>query len=159
MATTAITKSTIPTTIWKNFYDRIKDQVTTTTISISPGSQTIQTYASSYSDIDFSSSSNFPLIVIDSPRVPQEQFTIGYTQVNGTIDIEVFATNSQAADKFIGLINNAIETYKTDLAGVGLTMVELDDSDNDFFEKGNLKIHSRRSRFTFNYKFSRTRGF
>ena len=159
MATTTITKSTISNAIFKNFYDRIKDQVSSVTISISPGSQTIQTYASSYSDVDFSSKSNFPILVVNSPRIPQEQFTFGKTQVNGTIDIEIYATNSQAADKFLDAINNAIETYKGTFSSVGLKQIELDDTDNDFVEHGNIKVHMRRSRFKFIYYFSRTQAF
>ena len=157
--TTAITKSTIVNSIFKNFYNRIKDQISSVNLSVSPGSQTIQTYASSYSDIDFSSKSNFPILVVNSPRIPQEQFTFGKTQVNGTIDIEIFCTNSQAADKFLDAINNAIETYKGDYAGVGLTMLELDDTDSDFVEHGKIKVHIRTSRWRFNYKYSRTRAF
>ena len=151
-----ITKSTIKSAIWRNFYDRIKDQITSVTLSISPGSQTIQTYASSFSDVDFSSKDNFPIILINTPKVPQEQFTFKKTQVNATIDIEVYCTNSQAADKFSDAINNAIETYKGDFADLGIHMLELDSTDDDFSENGNIKVHMRRSTFKFNYKFSRT---
>lgn len=153
-----ISKSTLTSTIWKNFYDRIKS-VTSVNISISPGSQTIQTYATSYSNVDFSSKSNFPIIVINSPRIPQEQFTFKKTQVNGTIDFEVHATNPEAADKFLDAINEAIETYKYEFAQVGLVMLELDDTDDDFVEHGEIKVHIRTSRFKFNYRFDRTTGF
>ena len=154
-----ITKSTIVSSIWRNFYDRIKSQITSVTISISPGSQTVQTYASSYSDVNFSSKDNFPIIVINSPRIPQEQFTFGKTQVNGIIDLEVYATNSQAADKFLDAINNAIETYKGDFADLGIQMLELDDTDNDFVEHGNIKVHIRNARWKFQYKYDRTRSY
>ena len=153
-----ITKATISNAIFKNFYDRVKS-VTSVNISISPGSQTIQNYLSSYSDVDFSSKDNFPVIVVNSPKVPQEQFTLGKTQVNATIDIEVYATNSQAADKFRDSINNIIETYKKEFADLGITMLELDDTDEDFVEHGKVKVHIRTSRFKFQYKFLRTRAF
>ena len=154
-----ISKSTLVSTIWRNFYDRLKSQITLVNISISPGSQTIQSYASSYSDIDFSSKSNFPILVVNSPRIPQEQFTFGKTQVNGTIDLEIYATNSQAADKFIDAINNAIETYKHEFADVGIKMLELDDTDNDFIEQGGIKVHIRTSRWRFVYHYDRTTGY
>jgi len=153
-----ITSATITSAIWKNFYDRIKS-VTSVNISISPGSQTIQSYLSSYSDVDFSSKDDFPVIVVDSPKVPQEQFTLGKTQVNATIDIGVYATNSQAADKFRDSINNVIETYKHEFADLGITMLELDDTDEDFVEHGNIKVHIRTSRFKFIYYFTRTTGY
>jgi len=153
-----ITKATISNAIFKNFYDRIKS-VTSVDISISPGSQTIQSYLSSYSDVDFSSKDNFPVIVVNSPKVPQEQFTLKKTQVNATIDIEVYATNSQAADKFRDSINNIIETYKHEFADLGITELELDDTDEDFVEHGKVKVHIRTSRFIFKYYFARTTGY
>jgi len=155
----AITKSTLVNGIYKNFYDRLKSQVTTVSLSVSPGSQTIQTYSSSYSDIDFSSKSNFPILVINSPNIPQEQFTFGKTVVNGNIEIEIYATNSQAADKFLDSINNAIETYKGTFAGVGLRMLEVDDTDSDFVEHGKIKIHIRKVKWKFLYYYSRTKAF
>lgn len=154
-----ITKSTIVDGIYKNFYDRLKSQVTTITLSVSPGSQTIQTYASSNSDVDFSSKSNFPILVINSPRVPQEQFTFGKTVVNGNIEIEIYATNSQAADKFLGAINDAIETYKRTFAGVGLKQLELDDTGDDFAEHGKIKVHTRTARWRFKYYYDRTESY
>ncbi len=154
-----ITKATLVSTIWKNFRDRIVDQVKNVTLSISPGSQTVQTYASSYSDVDFSSKSNFPILVIESPKVPQEQFTQTRTQVNGTIDLEVYATNSQAADKFLDAINDAIETYKKEFADLGLRMLELDDTDSDFISHGKINVHIRTTKWKFSYKYSRTRAY
>jgi len=154
-----ISKTTLSSDIWGEFYDRIKSNVTSVNISISPGSQTVQTYASSYSDVDFSSKSNFPIIVVNSPRIPHEQFTFGKTNVNATIDIEVFATNSQAVDKFHDAINESIETYKSSLADLGIQNLNLEDTDDDFVEHGNIKVHMRRSRFRFTFKFDRTRAY
>lgn len=155
----SITKSTIKSNVWKNFYDRLKDQVNSVTLSISPGTQTIQTYAAGFNDVDFSSESNFPILLINSPRIPQEQLTIGKTQVNGTIDIEIFATNAQAADKFFDAINDAIETYKTTFASLGLKDLDLDSDDGDFVEHGNIKVHIRTAKWKFLYIFDRTRAF
>lgn len=155
----SISKSTIVSSIWRNFRDRIVSQVTTITMSVSPGSQTIQTYASSYSDIDFTSKSNLPIIVINSPRVPTEQFTFGKTQVNATIEIEVFCTNSQAADKFLDAINYAIETYKHEFADLGIQMLDLDDTDDDFLPQGDFNVHQRMCRWRFNYKHDRSRAY
>lgn len=154
-----VTKSTISSSIWRNFYDRIKDQVTSVNISISPGTQTVQTYAADYGEVDFSSKSNFPIIVINTPKIPQEQFTFGKTQVNGVIDLEVYATNSQAADKFLDAINEAIETYKKDFADLGLLRLEVDDTDVDFVEHGSIKVHIRSARWIFTYIYDRTRAY
>jgi len=154
-----VNKSTMVSDIWNEFYTRIKNQVITINISISPGSQTIQTYASSYSDVIFNSKSDLPILVVNSPRVPMEQFTFGKTQVNGTIEIEIYTTNSQAADKFLDAINNAIETYKGEFASVGLHNLELDDTDDDFVSQGDFNVHWRMCRWRFVYRFNRTRAY
>jgi len=159
MTTTSISKSSLLSNIWRNFYDRVKDQVTSVTISISPGTQTIQTYATSYSDVNFESKDDFPILVINTPKIPQEQFTFGKTQLNGVIEFEIYATNSQAADKFLDAVNAAIETYKYSFAGVGLKQLELDDIDVDFIEYGNIKAHIRTARWKFIYYFDRTGAF
>jgi len=159
-----ITKATITNAIFNNFYDRIKDKVTTVTASVSSGpttgnTWTIQKYSSSYSDVDFSSKSNFPIIAINSPRIPQEQLTFRKTKVNGIVEIDVFATNSQVADKFLDAVNEAIETYKTTFASLGLKQLELDDTDSDFIEHGKIKIHLRTVRWRFVYYYERTEAF
>jgi len=155
----AITQSTLINSIWRNFRDRIVSQVTSVTLSISPGSQTIQTYASSYSDVTFGSKEDLPILVINSPRVPQKQITLSKTKVNGTIEIEVYATNSQAADKFLDAINNAIETYKHEFADLGLHNLECEETDDDFLSQGDFNVHLRITRWKFDYKFNRTRAY
>ena len=155
----AITKSTLISNIWKNFYDRIKDQVTSVTLSISPGTSTIQKYVASYSDIELDSKSNYPVIIINSPQIPQNQFTFGKTKVNGSIELEVYTTSSQSSDKFLDAINQAVETYKGTLAGVGIRMLDIDNTSNDFIERGNIKIHIRSVTWKFIYYFDRTGAF
>lgn len=154
-----LAKSTLIEDTWLNFRDRIADQVTSVSISISPNTVTVQSYASTFSDNDFSSKSDFPVVVIETPRYDTEYFTMGITKANGMIDIEVYTTQSQSADKFLSKIIDAIETYRGTLRGFGIRMVELESTESDMVERGQMKIHMRRARFKFEYHYSRTRSY
>ncbi len=156
----SIDKSTKTNDIWKNFYDRIKSQVTSVqTNLIEVGTTTIKTYASSYSDILLDNKDNYPIIVVEDPELPSEPFTFKKAQIEGTINVSVFSRQNIAAVKFKDKIIDSIETYKAELAKVGIKGIEIDDTDSDNFKRGALNIHMRLVRFNFKYRYSRESGF
>jgi len=116
----------------------------------------VQTYTSQYSDVTFNSRSNYPIIVVQTPTFSHEYFSLGSSVAEGTIDISIYTTNAQAADRFLDAINNSIETYKDDLREVGLRFVDLVGIDTDMFERGHMKIHRRTVTWRFNYIFAKT---
>jgi len=158
MATTTISKSNLVEKIWRNFYDRVKDQVTSTTVA-NGTTFTIQHYSGANPDIDIDSKSDLPIIVVDTPIFSTELFTMTRTQLRGSIDIEVYATDSQAADQFLSQINNAVETFKGDLAGVGIHQIDTESTDADMVFRDSIKIHVRRITYVFVYRFDRTKSF
>jgi hypothetical protein len=158
MTTTAINKSTIIENIWHNFYDRLKAQVTTTTITGSV-TVTIQRYDNSYSDEDFNTKSNLPILIVETPLIDIKPLTFGKSEARGTINIEIYTTQSESADNFSSKILDAIETYKGDYAKVGLKDIQVENTDTDFVERSGIKIHVRRVRFSFVYYYNKTRAF
>lgn len=152
---TSVAKSTIVENIWKNFYDRIKDQVTTTTIT---GSVTVnvQNYVSSFPDQVIDSKSEYPIIVIESPKLSNEPFTIGKDKLDGTIAIEVYTTQAESADKLLSQVFEAIETYKHTLRAAGLIMVKLDSMDSDHVSRDKINIHTRMANFNFVFHYIKT---
>ena len=82
---TSVSKASIIPDIWKNFYDRIKAQVTTTTIT-GATTVTVQNYISSFPDELLDTKSNYPIIVVNDPKVPTEVLTAGKTKIDGTIE-------------------------------------------------------------------------
>lgn len=146
--TNNVNKASIIPDIWKNFYDRIKDQVTTVTIT-GPLVITVQNYVSAMPDGMIDTKSNYPIIIVKSPKVPTGKFTEAKSVVDGTITIETYTNQSESADKLISLVNNSIETYVPDLGKVGFRMIEVVDSSDDFVQRGKIKIHTRTTTFSF----------
>ena len=130
MATTEISKTSIVENVWRNFYDRIKDQVTSVTIT---GDKvvTVQSYRGSFSDEAFENRSDLPFIVIDSPRFSTDYFTMGRSQLSGNIDLEIYTTQSESAEMFL----------------------------SDMVQRGEIKIHMRRITFRFVYRYDKTNAF
>ena len=157
----SISKSTYISNIWRNFYDTISHTTTgVKTVTLADEStQTIQTYTSAYPDIDLNEKSDFPLIVIESPKVSEEDFTLGKSRVSGTIRIEVYSTKSEASELFLDAIRDKVETNKDDYAALGLKPVRLEDTDQDSFMRGEIKVHMRAVVYNFEYKYSKTRAF
>ncbi len=153
-----IAKETLIENVFQNFDSRMRDQITSVTVTGNT-SVSVQNYASAFSDYTFNKKSDFPLLIVESPRFSTEFFTMGITKANGTIDIEIYTTSAESADKFLSKIINAIETHRGALRDQGIRMVELESTDNDMVERGQMKIHMRRARFQFEYHFSRSRAY
>lgn len=150
-----VSKSTIIENTWKEFYDRVKAQVTTTTIT---GSVVVnvQNYVSSFPDNEIDSKSAYPIIVINSPKFSGEVFTIGKDKLDGIIEIEVYTTQAEAADKLFSQVIDSIETYKHSFREAGLTMVKLDDTDSDHISRDKINIHTRMAQFKFSFQYVKT---
>jgi len=158
MVVTNVTKSTIVQSIWNNFYDRISANVKTVTL-VDSSKQTIQTYTAAFPSKSFDSKDNFPILIIDTPKFSTDFYTLTRSIVDGNIDIEIYTTKSESADKFVDAIFNSIETYKNDLRGGGIKMIELNSVDFDMFERGRMKIHMRRLNFTFQFVYDKTKTY
>lgn len=158
MATTQVNKASIIPDVWKNFYDRVKDQVTTVTIT---GSTVVnvQNYVADFPDQLIDTKSEYPIIVVRDPKTPTESFTATKTKLTGTIEIEVFANQAEAASKLIAQVINSIETYKGDLAKVGIRRIENGDTNQDSATRGKIKLHLRSIIFNFEIFYTNTQGF
>ena len=155
---TSVTKNSIIPDIWKNFYDRIKDQVTTVEIT-GANTITIQNYVSSFPDQLIDSKSDYPIIVVDDPKTPTGVLTAGKTRIDGDITIGVYTTQAESASKFLSLIIDSIETYKGDLSKVGIKNIEIIDTAQDSHSRDKIKLHYRRVTFSFEFFYNKTTGF
>ena len=156
--TNVVDKASIIPDVWKNFRDRIKDQVTTVTIT-GPETFTVSNVISSYPDTILDSKSNYPIIVVEDPKTPTDILTAKKTQINGSIKIGVYANQSESASKLLSQAINAIETYKGDLSKVGIRKIEITDTNQDFFNRDKIKIHYREVIFEFLFFYTNTVGF
>jgi hypothetical protein len=149
----ALSKSTIIQKIWENVYDRIKDNVTSVSITGSV-TVTVQTYTNSFPDKPMDSKSDYPIIVISVPNLSWETLTLTKKWANGGFSIDVYTTQSEAADKLADAIQNSIEAYRDDLRAVSVHFINLDSTSADNFTRGHIKVHNRTLNFTFKYAFT-----
>lgn len=129
--------------------------VTSVTL-VDASTSTIQRYSESYSQEVFNSSSNFPMLIIESPILDDESKTFTKEQSNCEIIVEIYTTSSQSADKFSDAILDSIETYKKTLADNGLQRVKGELFDRDNARDGSIMIHVRRMRWKFDYNYTKT---
>jgi len=149
-----ISKSTVVDNVWKEFKDDITE-VTTVTLTDST-TQTIQTYTESFPQSVIDEKSDYPIIVIEPPRISWDEFTLTKKTADGTIRIETYSTKAEAADRFLDAIIDTIETNRANLRTSGLYKINLEGTDNDNFTRGDIRIHMRSATFTFKYNFTKT---
>ena len=151
----SISKSTIISGVFENIYDRLAN-VTSVTLSDTTTS-TIQTRTGAFPDKDIDDKSKYPILVVNSPDISWEEFTLTKKQVNGTFAVDVYTTKSESSDLFIDAIINSIETYRATLGNTyGLVMVNLESTDYDMVMREAIKVHMRTCTFSFKYKFTKT---
>lgn len=152
----ALTKSTILKETWTNIYDRMVANVTSVTLSDATTS-TIKTYTGSFPDKPLDEKTDYPILVVNSPELSWEDFTLTRKEVNGTITIDIFTTKLESADLFLDAITNSIETYRGTLKGsYYMDQVNLESTDYDHFTRGKMKIHMRSCTFAFKFRFTKT---
>ena len=151
----SISKSSITEDVWKIFYDRMINQVTSVTL-VNNDTYTVQNYVSAYSDKMLSVKSNYPILIIESPSFSTDYYTASKDKFDGTINIEIYTNQSETADKLFSKIIEAVETYKPTLRASGVYRTKLTDTDTDMVERSGLKIHMRRATFSFEYNYIKT---
>ncbi len=150
-----VSKSTVIENTWKEFYDRIKDQVTSVSITGSV-TVTVKNYVSSFPDQLIDSKSDYPILVVETPSFTGETFSIGRENLSGTINVIIYANQAEASDKFLSQIIEAVETYKHTFRDSGLSMIKLDGISTDHVSRDKINIHIRQATFAFNFRYLKT---
>ena len=154
-----VTYQNLASNIWETFYDRIKDQVTSVTLSDST-SRTVQTWTASFPDKEFDNKDAYPIIVIETPTISwADSPTLTMTKKKALINItiEAYDSKSESAEMFLDAMNYAIETYRKDLKDLGLDFVKQELTDSDEVFRGKIKVHVRRTMWSMEYNFTSTR--
>jgi len=155
MALTALSKNNIIQTVFQNIFDRLESDVTSVNITGST-TVTIKTYTNSFPDKNIDAKGDYPILIVNSPDINWENFTIRKKWANGTFAVDILTTQREAGDKFIDAIMDSIETYRDDLKTVGMHFVNLENSSYDTFFRGGFKVHFRSASFSFKYIFTST---
>ena len=149
-----INKSSIIENIWKTFFDRVKAQVTS--VEITSGTITVQNYVSSFPDQLIDSKSDYPILVVETPSLSGDFFTMTKDKIDASISIAIYTTQAESVDKFLSKIIDTIETYKHTLRESGLSLVQLDNTDSDMVKRDAIKIHMRQATFKFKFHYTKT---
>ena len=143
-----VSKATVIENIYKNFYDLIVTISGFTTI-IYP----------EFPDVSLTAEGSYPIVILDSPEIGWEPFTLGKSVLDGTISVTVYTTIPKDTDQFSSDISDKIETSKHTLAGVGLKDVQLDSTDKDFVSHGEIKVHFKTLTFRYKFYFTKTTAY
>lgn len=138
-----VNKSTILENIYKNFYD---DLATLTSFNVYPA----------FPYVDINSGSNYPIMILESPDISWENFTIKKKKVSGTIDFEIYTTDAKTCDQYASDAINHIETQAKSLRTDGLRNVQLDGTSKAVEQRGELNIHSKIITFSFEVVFDKS---
>ena len=150
---TQISKSSIVSDIWENFYDRINATVTDPNVS-----NRSKWIFSSFPLEDIENRSiDYPLIVINPIGITWEKFSLTKNYAVGSIDIELYTTSAESSDNYTDSILDGIETSKAILRAVGLEFIYLTGRTTDVVFRGKNTIHVNILTFTFRYVFTKTK--
>lgn len=149
-----VSSSNIGVDVWRLFYDRIKSQVRSVTLSNGDIAR-IKDYSDSFPDRKKETGADYPIILINHPEIGTEPLSFRSTMTLGSITIEVIGTGSQTVDRFSDAIINKIISYSSDLEENGIENVQVEDTTSPpSAKKGELNLHSRQIRFSFEYTFT-----
>jgi hypothetical protein len=151
----AISKSTIVSDIWENFYDRVNATVTDPNAS----KRTKWIYSTfPLEDIE-NRSIDWPVVVINPITISWEKFSLTKNYAMCSINIELYTTSAAKADEYTDKILDGIETSKDDLRDLGIELIYLTDRFSDVVFRGKNTIHTNTLNFSFRYVFEKTRTY
>ena len=159
-----INKATLSSNVWETFYDRIKTNVTSVTLSDTT-TRTVKTVTGSFPDKAVDSdkpTSDYPIIVINTPTISWDgppSFSLTKKKAMISINIEIYESKSESAELLLDAVNESIETYRNSLKDLGLRFVKQDSTDSDEVFRGKIKLHIRRTTWTMEYIFTATRTY
>jgi len=144
----AVSKATIYENIFKEIYDLV--------VAISGFSSIV---FPSFPESVLDASSDYPVVVIESPDVSWDTFTMKKNILNGTIAIDIYTTTAKDTDVKSSAVNNKIELSKTTLATAGLQKVHLESTTSDMVLHGKIKVFIKTLTFAYMFTSAKARAF
>jgi hypothetical protein len=135
-----ITKDNIYDQVWSNFKDLLKANLTN--ITLSDGTIiNVPRVTNSFPQNKIDDENTYPTVVIENPSLPSDILTSKKSQINGTISISVYATQSQTATKYLSQIRSIIETNKKVLSGYKIRNIEFGTNTYNQAVRGGFSVH------------------
>lgn len=147
--TVTVSKSTIVENIFKNFYDLIN----------ASSSFTNKIYPAFPEGFNIDDKADYPVFILESARLNEEQFTFGKSYVDGTIVFDIYTSDAKTCDEYTSDAKDKIETDKYTLATLGLKMVFLDSNDKEVVQRGKINVHHMTLRWRFRFYYDKTSAY
>jgi hypothetical protein len=146
-----ITKSKVFSSLYKIFYHIISQNVTDTH---SPARS--KWWYPAFPDNLIDNKDSYPIIVINSPEVNWEKFTMHQKWNMCEIDIEAHVTKQSELDDLADQIVDAVESKYTTFRDIKIRMVNLDNTETNHVIRDQITIHSKVLTFTCQFSFTRS---
>lgn len=135
-----ITKDNIYDQVWSNFKDLLKANLTN--ITLSDGTIiTAPRVTNSFPQNKIDDENTYPTVVIENPNLPSDVLTSSKSKISGTINISVYATQSQTATRYLSQIRSIIETNKKELSGYKIRNIEFGTNTYNQAVRGGFSVH------------------
>lgn len=155
---TGINKATLTADIFNTIRDQVSSQVTSVVDSASV-THTVQSVFSTFPYKQIGSISNYPIIVVEYPRVIEwTKLTMKKSFSVVEVKITAYSTRKDVAEKLYDSIVNTVETYRNTLKlqTNNLRFMNLIDTDFDDADYSGKIVHSKGATFRFKYSFTET---
>jgi hypothetical protein len=149
---TAISKSTILSNIWENFYDRVNATITDPNVSIR-SKWIYSTFP--LEDIE-NRNIDYPIIIVNPVNILWKKMSLKRNYAMGSIVIETYSTSAATADSYGDSVCDGIETSRTTLRAIGLEFINLTGRTSEPVFRGKNTIHVNTITFEFRYVFTKT---
>jgi hypothetical protein len=142
----AVSKATIVEDIYDEFYDLVS---TITNFDVYPA----------FPRKDITSKSTYPVMILNSPELSWDTFTLTKKKANGTISFDIFTTSAKTCDEYTSDAIDKIETSRKILRDAGLKFVVLDDTSKDVLIRGKITVHVKTITFSYQFIFTKTQSY
>lgn len=149
----------LQTSVWKNFYDLIKDNVKSVYIYGSGGAGTkkvdIKSIVSQYAEKGFDKSSDYPIIVVNMPTNDFSNLSFREMLVKGDIVIECYATQTETRDKMVEAITYQIISNRSELMTYRITLSDnpIQDQDSGQYTRGGINVNYGMIRISYEFNY------
>lgn len=135
-----ITKDNIYDQVWSNFKELLKANLTNLTLS--DGTIiTVPRVTNSFPQNRIDDEDTYPTVVIENPNLPSDVLTSNKSQVRGSINISVYAAQSQTATKYLSQIRSIIESNKKVLSGYKIRNIDFGTNTYNQAVRGGFSVH------------------
>lgn len=147
---TTITENEIVSTLWNNFKYIATSEVQSVLIQGAGGPSTkqvnVQKYLSTLPVETLEDSSDYPVMIIKTPQLRNSNLSFGSNGIklySGEVEYTIYATQSEARDKFMQKIMAAVMNNEDNLLSYGVQRLEIGttDASENAEQRGEINIH------------------